>query len=265
MAAFQALRNMAKLGKQIESAIKKFAEQDYPKESCGVITKSGKKLVAIRCENVADNPEQRFVIATEEYRQHIDNGEVYGIWHSHVNESPEPSVTDIAACNATGVDWFIISINLGDFDRFYFSDIVHVAPQDIEEGYLERPYIYGIKDCFTLARDYYQKEFSIAIDFRAEGYPELLDWEQQGINMLVDSYKKAGFVSLLDEEAIDGDLFLIKISPTVTDHIAVYIGDDRILHHCMGRLSRTDVYGGGFYQKHTTHHLRHQSFMEKAE
>ena len=256
---------MARLGKQIESAIKQFAEQDYPNESCGVITKVGKKLVAVRCDNVADQPEHRFVIATEEYRQHLDNGDVYGIWHSHVNESSAPSTTDIAACNATGVDWFIIAIHSNDDGLFIFSEIEHVAPQDIEEGYLERPYIYGVKDCFTLTRDYYQKEFSITIDFRAEGYPELLDWEQQGINMLVNSYKEAGFVSLINEEAVDGDLFLIKISPTVTDHIAVYIGDDRILHHCMGRLSRTDVYGGGFYQKHTTHHLRHQSFMEKSE
>jgi cell wall-associated NlpC family hydrolase len=42
------------------------------------------------------------------------------------------------------------------------------------------------------------------------------------------------------------------------NHIAVYIGNEMILHHGHGRLSRRDIYGG-FWQKHTTHHLRHKT------
>ena len=261
MVGFQAHYNMVKLGKLIEKTIKRFAAEEYPNEACGVIAKMGKKLVAIKCTNVADDPVNRFVISSEEYRSHLDNENVYGIWHSHTDESPQPSPTDIVACNATAVDWFIIGVNKGDFDTLYYSDIVHLSPLEGCDDYLERPYIYGVKDCFTLVRDYYKNEFGIAIDFRAKGYPELTEWMFQGINMLVDSYRSAGFVEMVDAEPIIGDLFLIKMSPDITDHIAVYIGDDRIMHHCEGRLSTTDVYGGGFWQKHTTHTLRHSAFI----
>lgn len=258
---------MAKLGKLIESAIKKFAISEYPKEACGVIIKRGRKLVAVQCKNISDNPEHRFVIGSQEYRAHIDQGGVYGIWHTHVNESQPltPSQTDIAACNATGVDWIIVDIASVDGKTFSFGKFFFIEPEDIEEEYVERPYIYGVKDCFTLARDYYRKEFGIAVDFIAEGYPEVTDWQLRGNNMLIDSYKDAGFARLFDETPAVGDLFLIQMSPSIADHIAVYLGDDKILHHCVGRLSTIDIYGGGFWQKHTVAHLRHQSFIKEKQ
>ena len=255
---------MIKLGKLIETAIKQFAIEEYPKEACGVITKKGKKLIAIKCKNVSDAPEERFVISSEEYRGLIDTCGVHAIWHTHVNDSLPltPSPTDIAACNATGVDWIIIDVKSSEDDKPEFGDFFHVSPEDVDDSYLERPYIYGVKDCFTLARDYYQKEFNINVDFRAEGYPEITDWHDRGMNMLADSYEKAGFVKVFNQEPAIGDLFLIQMASDTADHIAIYIGNDRILHHCLGRLSTEDVYGGGFWQKHTVATLKHKQFME---
>lgn len=259
---------MIKIGKLIETAIKKFAIEEFPKEACGVITKKGKKLVAVKCENVSDDPEERFVISSNEYKGLIDTTGVYAIWHTHVDDKYPltPSPTDIAACNATGVDWVVIDVKSSlDEDTaervLEFGEFFHIAPKDGDDDYLERPYIYGVKDCFTLVRDYYQREFDIDVSFRAEGYPEITDWHDKGINMLVDAYKQADFVKLFNEEPRIGDLFLIQMSSEVSNHIAIYIGSDRILHHCMGRLSTEDVYGGGFWQKHTTHLLRHKNFM----
>lgn len=254
---------MTKLSKNIESAIKKFAIEEFPKEACGVLTKIGKKLVAVKCENISDSPEERFVISSDEFKGFIDTTGVYAIWHTHVNDlyPLTPSPTDIAACNVTGVDWIIIDMKSYDDEKIEFGEFFNIEPEEYDDNYLERPYIYGVRDCFTLARDYYKKEFNIDIDFRAEGYPEITDWQNRGISMLTDSYKKAGFVKLFDEEPRVGDLFLIQMSASITDHIAIYIGDDKILHHCVGRLSTVDVYGGGFWQKHTTTHLRHQFHM----
>ncbi|MGZ8172576.1 MAG: C40 family peptidase [Methylobacter sp.] len=257
---------MTKLGKSIEAAIKQFAREEYPKEACGVITRRGKKTVAVKCANVSDAPEQRFVIASEEYQKHCDEGGVYGIWHSHVNDPLPltPSATDIAACNMTGVDWIIIDITRPDGDRFEFGEFFFITPEDEgdDEPYVGRPYIYGIRDCFTLARDYYRRELAIDIDFRAPGYPEITNWQEQGLNLLADGYKEAGFKKLIDQEAQIGDLFLIQMS-AVADHVAIYIGNDTILHHCLDRLSTTDIYGGGYWQKHTVAHLRSAQLMEK--
>lgn len=256
---------MIKISKAVEKLIRQSAVEEYPKEACGVLTKQGKKLLAVKCVNISDEPTQRFVISTEEYRKHLDSCDVYGIWHTHVNEPPQPSETDIAACNATGVDWFILSISKDEFNSISFSELVHLAPKDVDDAYLERPYIYGIKDCFTLVRDYYRREFNIEILHRADGYPEVSDWQSKGLNLLSDHYKKAGFVNLGNLEPQIGDLFLIQMSTAATDHIAIYIGNDRILHHCMGRLSTEDIYGGGYWQKHTTASLRWSGFVEGQE
>lgn len=255
---------MAKLGKRVEDAIKIFATEECPKEACGVITKIGKKLVAIKCQNVSDAPEERFVISSDEYKGLIDSTGVYAIWHTHVDDlyPLTASQTDIAACNATGVDWIILDVKTSVSGDLEFGEFFHISPVDESESYLERPYIYGVRDCFTLVRDYYKGEFNIDIDFRADGYPEKTSWNQDGINMLAESYSEAGFIRLIDVEPVIGDLFLIQMGSPVPDHIAIYVGDDKILHHCLGRLSKIDVYGGGFFHKHTTHILRHNQLME---
>jgi cell wall-associated NlpC family hydrolase len=125
-------------------------------------------------------------------------------------------------------------------------------------------YIYGVRDCFTLAVDYYKREFDINIAHRAKGYPEISNWVDGDDDLLVDNYIKAGFVDVTGQDHEVGDLLLIQMSKK-TDHVAIYVGDDRILHHCIGRLSKTDIYGGGYWQKHTTHHLRWHAFAKEVK
>jgi cell wall-associated NlpC family hydrolase len=50
----------------------------------------------------------------------------------------------------------------------------------------------------------------------------------------------------------------MKVASSVPNHAAIYIGGDIILHHVYGRLSNRQIYGG-YWRKHTTHHLRHKS------
>lgn len=259
---------MMRIGKAIEQVIKASAIEEFPNEACGIITKKGKKMHAVKCKNVSDSPESRFVIATEEYRSFVDSTGVYGIWHTHVNDAKPntASATDVAACNATGVDWIIIDVDGEDESNLKFGEFFFITPKLKEdESYIGRNYIYGVRDCFTLAVDYYKREFNVDISFRAIGYPEITDWQYRDISMLMDNYKEAGFVKLLNEEAKVGDLFLIQMSTSIPDHIAIYIGNDRILHHCYGRLSNVDIYGGGYWQKHTACHLRWGKFMENNQ
>ena len=257
---------MFSYGKQIEKSIKQFALKDFPNESCGVITKKGKKLCAVRCTNTANDPENRFVISSEEYKSFIDTTGVYGIWHSHVNDARPmtPSKTDQAGCNATGVDWLIIDLKTNENGENVFGEFFHISPQTNiaqETSYIGRTYIFGVRDCFTLARDFYRKEFGIDVSFTPEGYPEFSDWQYRGLSLLSDNYEKAGFRKLINEEPVYGDIFLIQIgSANIPDHVAVYLGNDKILHHCSSRLSTVDIYGGSMWQKHTHDHLRWSDF-----
>lgn len=256
---------MVKLGKRIENDIKAAGIEEFPKEACGFITKVGRKLVVVRCKNISDEPEKNFVISQNDYIKTKTTTGIYAIWHTHVNDLQpgKPSQTDIAACNMTNVDWVILDLFGNSKDDITFGKFFHVAPKIEDERYEGRPYIYGVKDCFTIAKLYYKKEFGIDISLVPNGYPEILNWQAEGKNFLVDNYDKAGFVRLSSSEEPDvGDLFLIQMS-NVSDHVAIYMGDDKILHHTTGRLSKIDVYGGSYWQKHTTHILRHSDRVKK--
>jgi len=66
---------------------------------------------------------------------------------------------------------------------------------------------------------------------------------------------QADRVACADELKV-GDCFLMQVASPVPNHAAIYLGDGLILHHLQGRLSSRDVYGG-YWQKVTTHILRH--------
>jgi hypothetical protein len=53
----------------------------------------------------------------------------------------------------------------------------------------------------------------------------------------------------------------MQVASPVPNHAAIYLDDGPILHHLQGRLSSRDVYGG-YWQKITTHTLRHQLLQE---
>lgn len=79
------------------------------------------------------------------------------------------------------------------------------------------------------------------------------------MNLYLDNFGSAGFgvANLTDRTDLKvGDVLLMQVASPVPNHAAVYLGDGLILHHLQGRLSSRDVYGG-YWQKVTTHALRH--------
>ena len=106
-------------------------------------------------------------------------------------------------------------------------------------------------------RDYYKRELKIDL-------PELPRteriWESEPDYMAKQAVEHFGFVEMQpDTPPILGDLFFIQTGRDGADHICIYIGDDRVLHQMRNRLSRTDVYGGSYWQEHTLSHWRHKS------
>lgn len=243
-----------KINKGILASIKREAKLRYPNEACGLIVKSGRKTICVPCENTSERPKNNFIIRPSAFADAEDMGEVIAVWHTHVDQSPAPSNIDVHACNALGLSWFIVAINKAQ-SGFDFSDPLFLAPSGDTADYVGRPYVYGVYDCFTLIKDYYKREFNKSFTFIPEGYPEMEDWHTKGVNLLSDNFEVNGF-EVAESEAQIGDIFLIQLGSPIPNHVAIYLGNDRILHHTAGRLSCTDVYGGGYWQKHTTHHLR---------
>lgn len=223
-----------------------FAQQEAPNEACGLVVATGKRQRLQRAKNIAANPTTTFDLDPDAWLQIGDDESVVGIFHSHPMTSAEPSMADLAGCEASAMPWHIINPQTAQY--VYFEPTGFVTP------YAGRPYVHGVLDCFTIVRDWYKREANLELpNFRRTD-----GWWERGEDLYVDNYGDCGFERLIDQPCKRGDLFLIQVASKVPNHAAVFLGGDQILHHAQGRLSRIDVYGG-MWEKCTSHHLRHPS------
>ena len=66
----------------------------YPEEGCGILQNKKGKLVWIPSTNEAENPEEEFVINSDDYLRASLTGDIYAIVHSHPDASPKLSDAD---------------------------------------------------------------------------------------------------------------------------------------------------------------------------
>ena len=218
------------------------ARTDYPRESCGLLIIRKGREVYWPCRNLARG-DDHFIIDPDDYAAAEADGEVVAVVHSHVNIPPMPSQADLVSCEATGLEWHIVSVPNGTWHSFKPSG--YVAPL------VGRVFSHGVLDCFSVIRDWYRQERGIELlDFdRSDG------WWERGGNLYLDNFGKAGFS--VCEDLHEGAVLLMQLGSPVPNHAAIYLGDDLILHHVQRRLSSRDIYGG-YWRKHTTHVLKYE-------
>ena len=229
----------------------------YPNEACGIVVADGKKQRVVQIENSATDPRNNFLMRQEAVEEARGAKEVVGVWHTHVDESPKPSPSDIAGCEASGVPWYIVSVRKMADETMDFSDVEVVKPSGAQVDYLDRPYVYGVHDCWTLVRDFYLREFGVELCNlgRTDGF--IVDGKSVLDNR--DIWEQEGFYKIQEHELQRGDIVLFGTDGTgCSNHVGVYTGDDLILHHAQDRLSCRDVYYG-FWQKNAIHFLRNRN------
>jgi proteasome lid subunit RPN8/RPN11 len=219
------------------------AAQEYPREACGLIISVKGKERYYPCRNVAESAMEHFTIAPEDYAAAEDIGDIVAVVHSHPNANPAPSEADKVACEASGVPWHIVGYPVVRW--------AELKPTGYRAPLIGRQFVFGVLDCYSLARDFYREEMRIELpDFpRTDGF-----WKR-GENLYVDNFSKMGFQ--ITDQLEYGCGVLMKIQSDITNHAAVYVGNDVILHHLYGRLSCRETYGNGYYRKHTTHILKY--------
>jgi len=219
--------------------------EEFPKEACGFVLNIKGKEKYYRANNIAPTAEEHFIIDPISYADAEDTGDIVAICHSHPNQGPQPSQADLVACETSKKPWYILSWN-GNKLHYW-------EPDNYKAPLLGRQFSYGVLDCCTLVRDYYKDELGINFEcFQGE-----VEWWDKGENRYLDNYEEQGFIVVNDDIKLY-DVFLIQLVSPVPNHAAIYIGNDKIIHHVHGRMSNREIYGG-YWRKHTTHRLRHIS------
>ena len=169
--------------------------------------------------------------------------------HSHP-DVPQliPSERDRVQCDFSGVEWGIMSWPDGDFCT--------ISPRT-DRDYTGRPWLIGGNDCWTLIMDYYQREHGITLKNWSVDYEWWVDGKE---NLYDDNWQSEGFVEIEPAGMREGDMIMMRISAPVTNHAAIYLGNNIILHHNAGSLS-TRVPYGEYWRNRTVRIVRRKELM----
>lgn len=237
-----------KLPSSIQQQALEHAKADFPAESCGLVAVVKGRKRYFSCRNLAETPDEHFVLDPLQYAEVEDQGEIVAVVHSHPKTNHAPSQADRVACEKSRLPWHIVNPQTEQWG--------YCEPEGFELPYVGREFVFGIVDCYSLCRDWYKREFGL----------ELSDYDRRdkfwlkGESLYMDNFANEGFHRVPVEELQYGDAILMQLESPLPNHAAIYLGDSQILHHLQGRLSSRDLYGrDSYYGKSTACILRHES------
>lgn len=218
---------------------------EMPREACGLVVIIKGRERYKPCRNMAIGTDQ-FIMDPADYAEADAQGDIMAVVHSHPNGPASPSQADLVSCEATGLPWHIVSVPGGQWH--------YMEPTGYQAPLVGREWSHSVLDCYSLIRDWFAQERGIALpDFYRQD-----EWWLRGGDLYLDGFPRAGFREIAPADMNEGDVILMRVASPVPNHGAVYLGDNRIIHHVQNRLSCRDIYSE-FWRQRTTHVLRHEN------
>ena len=237
---------MKQLTAAMQAQVLEHAKAEFPRECCGLVAVVKGRRRYFPCQNIAETPDEHFVLSG--WNEVEDKGEIVAIVHSHPKTNPAPSPADRVACEKSELPWFIVNPNTEAWG--------YCEPEGFELPYVGREFVFGIVDCYSLCRDWYNREFGLDL----KDYNRRDRFWLKGESLYMDNFANEGFRRVPVEELQYGDAILMQLQSPLPNHAAIYLGDGQILHHLQGRLSSRDLYAlDSYYGKSTACVLRHES------
>ncbi|EAX32556.2 C40 family peptidase [Coxiella burnetii] len=238
------LENERKVDRILPPFIADHIKSTIPEMACGVLVYKDNNHSYIPCKNIADDPLKQSKISDEEYARTRNEGDIIHTVMFRSDESAHSTEEDQAQCNENKAPYIIISWPELKIEQFL---------PTVDLPLVGRPFIYGVYDCYSLARDYYKKNFGIKLN----DYDRPDFWWEKDANLYMENYKKEGFKEIPAKELRCGDLILMKINSPVPNHIAIYLGNGEILHHLELQPSKREDYREK-WRKKSVLFLRHK-------
>ena len=208
------------------------AQKDSPNEACGLLAVYKGKEKYFPCRNLAEEKGEYFIIDPDDWVTIEDKGEIVAVIHSHPNCPPTPSQADLASCEYLDLPFYIVTPETQQWHYF--------EPSGYKKGLIGREWVWDIQDCWSLVTDWYKEKKNIEIKhWPRPSSPQEFEQNPYFEKVITGS----GFIELDDNVDLQvGDVLLMDSSQNKLSHVALYIGDQTILHHCVKRLSCREIY-----------------------
>ena len=224
---------MIVLNKRTRAAIKEQSFKEAPFECCGLIVRNERnKPIVFPCENVSDDKEDNYKISPEDYLSASDSGDIEAVYHSHSKESHWDNFTPLDLINeGHGLE---VVLYLLHKNKFLISSKNNYLNQ-----YLERDYVPKVTDCFTLLTDFYKDQLNIHVkqyDYSVFDFFNEENWKNKKESPFDVYFEKEGY----EDIKLHDVLFfknVNKFAPTFSCHMALYMGDDIMLHQPFNMVS----------------------------
>ena len=115
----------------------------------------------VPCTNAAAGTDH-FVLPAEEYAAAEDQGEIVAVVHSHPDVPADPSQADLVACEASGLPWYIVRVDLVD-GAALAGQLVSIEPTGYQAPLVGRQFAHGVLDCYQLIVDWYARECGVTL------------------------------------------------------------------------------------------------------
>ena len=229
---------MILLNKRTRAAIKEQSFKEAPFECCGLIVRNERnKPIVFPCENVSNDKEDNYKISPEDYLSASDSGDIEAVYHSHSKESHWDNFTPLDLINeGHGLE---VVLYLLHKNKFLISSKNNYLNQ-----YLERDYVPKVTDCFTLLTDFYKDQLNIHVkqyDYSVFDFFNEENWKNKKESPFDVYFEKEGFEEVEYEDIKLHDVLFFKnvkeFAPTFSCHMALYMGDDIMLHQPFNMVS----------------------------
>lgn len=119
---------------------------------------------------------------------------------------------------------------------------------------LGRPWEMNKEDCFTLVTDFYKQNFDIDIP----NFARPIGWNADNLDLIRTCFAKGGFKMVSDEweDLRPADVLALAISTSNANHLAIYVGNNELIHHRIGVNSCEEPLRP-FWRMSTLYILRH--------
>lgn len=218
---------------KIKNQIIKLSEENPNEEICGFIYHTLSDVFIYPARNIADNREEFFLIDPKDFIKCEGLGQIIGIYHSHVNYPSVFSPDDIETSEEWILPMYVYSLQDKMFKEY--------RPKNYKVSLEGRPFIWGTYDCFSIVRDYFWQNFNIHIS----DYDRDETFNGSNKSIILDNFEKEDFHSVGDLSCFKKhDVLLYTSRQFYPHHFSIFLGNSRVLEHCMHRLSEVSMVGG---------------------